>query len=146
MTAAAWPRTPSRAAPGSARASSGRWRKAWKARSNTMPRTAASARRCARRSADASGVLQFADEADDPGLARALEAFGGKDRLHAGEAFFDIVIDQDVVVTVPMADLVLGARHAGVDDLLAVGRPAFEAVSQLGHRGRQDEHAHHVAA
>ncbi|PAV66581.1 hypothetical protein WR25_04797 [Diploscapter pachys] len=89
---------------------------------------------------------QLADEADQPGLARALQAFGREDRLHAAEAFLDVVIDQDIVIAVPVAHLVGGACHARVNHLGRIGVPIRQPRAQFLHRGWEDEHAYHVAA
>ncbi len=81
-----------------------------------------------------------------PVWREALEPLGGEDRCHAREALLDIVVDQDIVIAVPVADFVRRTVHAGLDHLGRIGRAAFEPLAQLGHRGRQDEHAHDIAA
>src|SRR3546814_963147 len=71
-----------------------------------------------------------ADEADQPGLAAALHAFGMQDGLDPLEAILRIDIAQHIIIAVPMRDLSGGAGHAALDHLIAVRRPAPQ--TQIG--------------
>src|ERR1700732_3448911 len=57
--------------------------------------------------------LQFPHERRQTGTTFALEPLGLQDRLHLGEGFIDIVIDHDVIVLRPMAQVVRRAAPPG---------------------------------
>src|SRR5690606_33654561 len=78
-------------------------------------------------------------------LAQATNAFGLEDHLHLGEALLDVVVDDDVVVGVPVADFGAGAVHAVADDFLAVGAARAQALLERLDTRRQQEYAHDVA-
>src|SRR5438105_11482438 len=61
---------------------------------------------------------QVADEGDEADLPRALEALSGDDRAHVGKARIHILVDQDIVVLGPVADLARCTLHAVGDHLL----------------------------
>ena len=71
-------------------------------------------------------------------------AFGREDRLHLGEGVIDVGIDHDVIVLGPVAHLVGGLGHAGVDYLVGILGTCVQPLLESLDRRRQDEHAHHV--
>ncbi|KIU01691.1 hypothetical protein QU38_00325, partial [Staphylococcus aureus] len=89
---------------------------------------------------------QPADESDQARLARTLQPLGIQDGVDRAIALVGIVIDQHIVIAVPMAHFVGGARHAGVDHFGRVGGAVDQALMEFLERRRQDEPPHHVAA
>src|SRR3546814_3141864 len=57
-----------------------------------------------------------------------------------------MIVDQHIVIAVPVADLVRGALHPRGDHFVAVGVAAAQAPFEFLHRRRQDEDAHDVGA
>src|SRR6478735_1859757 len=79
-------------------------------------------------------LRELANKADQPGLAATLQAFGLEDRADPLEAIGGVVIDQHIVIAVPMADLARGPRHARLDHRVTVGCARAQAALQLFHR------------
>src|SRR5262245_66516231 len=55
-------------------------------------------------------------------LAFALEPLGGKDRAHFREGAIDVVVEDDIIVFRPVAELIAGLGHAAFDHALVVKR------------------------
>src|SRR3546814_6435118 len=81
-----------------------------------------------------------------PTLFRSLQPLGAQDRANLVETAFDMIVDQHIVIAVPVADLVRGALHPRGDHFVAVGVAAAQAPFEFLHRRRQDEDAHDVGA
>ena len=77
----------------------------------------------------------------EAGLAGTLLAFGAEDRAGGRQRLLQILVDDDVLVFAPVADLEPGIGEAPADDVGAVLGAALEPGAELGHRGRQDEDA-----
>ena len=86
-------------------------------------------------------LRELVDELWEPNLTGSLEAFSGKDRLDRGDAFLNVVINDNVIVFGPVAHLVAGAAHALADHLVGILRARMQALFEVGRRGRQDENA-----
>ena len=78
-----------------------------------------------------------------PFLALPALALGGDDCPDPGMAGREIVINQDIIIFRPVADLVASPRHAPGDNLVAVLGPAPETRLQGGDRRGQDEDGDH---
>ena len=61
----------------------------------------------------------------------------GEDLVVAG---FNLVVDYDIVVAVPVADFGAGAVHSGSDDFGAIGPAAGQTALQFLQAGRQNKH------
>src|SRR5579871_3427210 len=82
----------------------------------------------ARISASRDRTHHLAHEADQPGLPRAAQALGGEDLADLVEATVDVVVDDHVIVAVPVADLGLRTAHAIGDHVGAVGPARGQAA------------------
>ena len=87
---------------------------------------------------------QIPDKSDQAGLPCPAHAFGGKDLLYLGKAGVEIIVDQDIVITVPMADLAGSALHPALDNLGRIGVAAFQPFAQFIEGRRQDEDADNI--
>ena len=79
-------------------------------------------------------------------LPLALEPLGRRIDCTSSKAIADIVVDDDVVVGVQVAEFVAGLLHAAADHLVGILRAGVQPFLQVGRRRRQDEHADDVAA
>ena len=64
---------------------------------------------------------ELPDEAQQVGLALATEPFRGNDRPNLLQTLVHVVVDQDVIIFRPVADLAGGALHPPGDHLFTIG-------------------------
>ena len=64
-------------------------------------------------------------------LPPPLEPFRSQNLPNLGKAPFDIVVDQDIVIAIPVADFRFSARHAFADHRIAILRAGVEAAFEF---------------
>ncbi len=74
----------------------------------------------------------------------AARALGGDDGAEIGKGAIEVLVDQDVIIFLPVADLFQGVGEPLADGLGIVLGAARETPAQLIDRRRQDENADHV--
>src|SRR5882672_1584639 len=90
--------------------------------------------------------LQRAHEGRQPGLTLALEALGGEDRADVLEGAPYVAIDDHVIVFRPVAHLIGGLGHAGVDDVVGILGAGAQARFKIRNRRRQHKNADEIVA
>ena len=93
-----------------------------------------------------SAAHQFAHEIDQARLAAALDPLGLENSADRREARVDLVVDDDIVVGIPVADFRARPLHARLDNLRAVLGAVLEPAAQFLDAGGQDEDRDHVFA
>src|SRR3546814_11456952 len=58
----------------------------------------------------------------------------------------DILVDEDIIIAIPVADFSGRSLHTGSNHLIAVGGARARAALQLSQRWGQDEHSDDVTA
>src|SRR3546814_2208265 len=58
----------------------------------------------------------------------------------------DILVDEDIIIAIPVADFSGRSLHTGSNHLIAVGGARAQAALQLSQRWGQDEHSDDVTA
>src|ERR1700716_3432863 len=89
--------------------------------------------------------LQCANESREAYLPFALELLGAQDRFDGFEGDTDIVVDDNIVVSIEMAHFVARLLHAATDDFVRILRTGVQTLFERLRRWRQDEHADDVA-
>ena len=77
-------------------------------------------------------------------MPRAAHAFGVQYLAHLFEAGLHIIIDDDKIIAIPMADFAFGLRHAPRNNLFAIRAAFAQPFIELLNRGRENEHPHHI--
>ena len=83
-----------------------------------------------------TAVDKLPSELDNAGLPPSFQPLSNQNRLHLGKANVDVIIDQHIVIGIPMDDLIARAVHAAGDNFIAVGPTATQAGFQRGNAGR----------
>ena len=76
---------------------------------------------------------------DQLGLLAAAQAFGADNCFELGFRFIQIIIDQDIVIAVPMAYLVPTFLHPAFNHCVVVFAAADKAAVQFSNRGWQNK-------
>src|SRR3546814_1596453 len=68
---------------------------------------------------------QIAREADQPDLPPPLQPLGAQDRAHLVETAFDMLVDQHIVIAVPVADLRSEEHTSELQSLMRISYAVF---------------------